>query len=271
MKQAHTDTLKSGYVIGMRVDCTSYKHATEQVLEWAGAAESRYVCVATVNNVMEAHDSPGFMEVMNSADLVTPDGMPLVWALRLLGFSSAGRVYGPDLMPFLLGAARDSQTPVGFYGGSPEVLQQLTERASERYPGLQIVYSYSPPFRALTPEEDAEVVDNIRRSGARVVFIGLNSPKQDIWMAQHRSRIPAVMLGVGAAFDFFAGAKPQAPRWMMGIGLEWLFRLVTEPRRLWRRYLRHNPRFVVLFVMQLLGLRNTGMAGGPPKGAPRTV
>lgn len=242
-------------ILGMRVDRTDYDHASTVVRDWARGDSSRYVCVATVNNVMEAHDSAEFQRVMNQADLVTPDGMPLVWGLRLLGCNDAQRVYGPDLTPALLEMAEANGIPVGFYGASPSTLARLREVIVERFPKLRIGYFHSPPFRPLTPEEDEQAVRQINESGTKVLFIGLNSPKQDYWMAAHRGRVHAVMVGVGAAFDFLAGVKPQAPRWMMNIGMEWLFRLVTEPRRLWKRYLKHNPRFVLLFSLQLLGLR----------------
>ena len=240
-------------ILGTRVDPTSYRHAVETVARWSGKRASKYVCVATVNQVMEAYDSPEFLSVMNGADLITPDGMPLVWGLRLLGHKEATRVYGPDLTPILLERAAAEGLPVGFYGGAPEVLERFVQVMRERYPKLQIAYSYSPPFRDLTPEEDQQVVQDINTSGTRILFVGIGNPKQECWMAAHRGKVQAVMLGVGAAFDFLAGAKLQAPRWMMPLGMEWLFRLVTEPRRLWKRYLKQNPRFVVLFALQLLG------------------
>jgi N-acetylglucosaminyldiphosphoundecaprenol N-acetyl-beta-D-mannosaminyltransferase len=239
----------------MKVNPTSYSNAAELIQAWAERGESRYVCVATVNNVMESYDSQAFQQVMNEADLVTPDGMPVVWALRLLGQKHATRVYGPDLTPVLLERAAESGLPVGFYGGAPQVLEGLVRVAVQRFPGIKICYAYSPPFRPLTQLEDQEIIEQLNKSGARLLFIGLNTPKQDYWMAAHRGRVQAVMVGVGAAFDFLAGSKPQAPRWMMRIGLEWLFRLMTEPRRLWKRYLKHNPRFIIYFVMQLLGLK----------------
>ena len=192
---------------------------------------------------------------MNEADLVTPDGMPLVWGLRLLGCKEATRVYGPDLAPIILERAALEGLPVGFYGGSPRVLDRFVQVMTERFPKLQAAYAYSPPFRDLTPEEDQRVVQEIDGSGARILFVGIGNPKQEFWMAAHKGKVQAVMIGVGAAFDFLAGAKPQAPRWMMGVGLEWLFRLATEPRRLWKRYLKQNPRFMVLFALQLLRLR----------------
>jgi N-acetylglucosaminyldiphosphoundecaprenol N-acetyl-beta-D-mannosaminyltransferase len=190
---------------------------------------------------------------MNGADLVTPDGMPLVWGLRLLGCKQASRVYGPDLTPVILERAASEGLAVGFYGASPQVLDRFVQVMTERFAKLRVAYAYSPPFRDLTPEEDQRVVQEISESGARILFVGIGNPRQEYWMAAHKGRVQAVMVGVGAAFDFLAGAKPQAPRWMMRHGLEWLFRLATEPRRLWKRYLKHNPRFVVLFALQLLG------------------
>jgi N-acetylglucosaminyldiphosphoundecaprenol N-acetyl-beta-D-mannosaminyltransferase len=151
-------------------------------------------------------------------------------------------------------AAREG-LPVGFYGASEATLGRLTARVRERFPALRVVYAYAPPFRPLTAEEDAEVTRAIGESGARIVLVGLSTPKQERWMAAHRGRIGAVMLGVGAAFDFLAGVKPQAPRWMQRNGIEWLFRCATEPRRLGPRYLKQNPRVGALFAMQLMGLR----------------
>lgn len=247
--------IESRSILGMRADATSYPAASSQVLAWARAGESRYVAVATVNNVMEAYDSPAFRGIMNAADLVTPDGMPLVWGLRLLGVRTAARVYGPDLTPWVLEAAERDRIPVGFYGATAAVLERLLRAVRNRYPGLRIAYAWAPPFRAPSREEDLATTTLINDSGARILFVGLSTPKQERWMAAHRGRVEAVMLGVGAAFDFLAGVKRQAPPWMMRAGLEWLFRLASEPRRLARRYLKHNPRFVVLFLAQLCGLR----------------
>jgi N-acetylglucosaminyldiphosphoundecaprenol N-acetyl-beta-D-mannosaminyltransferase len=239
-------------ILGMRVDATSYAHASHEILRWARQGESRYVCVATVNNVIEAYDNPGYQAVIEAADLVTPDGMPLVWGLRLLGVAGATRVYGPDLTPVVCQLATEQGVPVGFYGGAEDVLGTLTARLERRFPGLQVVYRSSPPFRPLTPEEERQTVEGLHRSGARILFVGLGAPKQERWMAGHRGQVDAVMLGVGAAFDFLAGRKRQAPRLVQRLGLEWLFRLAHEPRRLWRRYLYRNPRFIALFAAQLL-------------------
>ena len=193
-------------------------------------------------------------KVVNSADLVTPDGMPLVWMLRLKGYPDQQRVYGPTLMLHVLEAAANENIPVGFYGSSPEVLQSLLTRLQVRFPNLKVDYSFSPPFQEMSQQEDAEIIKQINTSSARILFVGLGCPKQEKWMAEHRGKINAVMLGVGAAFDFHAGLKSQAPSWMQKTGLEWIYRLVTEPRRLWRRYLYHNPRFVFLAILDLLGL-----------------
>lgn len=248
-------SLECRYVLGMRVDATTYRDATERVLRWARARESRYVCVATVHMVMEAHNSSEFRQMVNRADLVTPDGMPLVWGLQLLGIRRAMRVYGPDLTPCLLERAAAEGIPVGFYGGASHALDRLACVLAQRFPGLRVAFLKSPPFRPPTPEEDAADVEHINQSGTRILLVGLGCPKQERWMAEHGGRVQAPMVGVGAAFDFLAGTKSQAPRWMQTSGLEWLFRLCTEPRRLWRRYLIHGPRFVGLFGLQLLGLR----------------
>lgn len=244
--------LPSRYVLGMRVDAPrGYDQAVDLIAGWAIEGAARTVGVATVNNVMESYDDPSFRDVMDGCDLVTPDGMPLVWSLSLLGVAGATRVCGPHLTPLLLARAADRGIPVGFYGGDPETIDALRRVATERWPGLRVAYAYSPPFRSLTAEEDADVVDAILDAGVGLLFVGLGCPKQERWMAEHRDRLPLVSIGVGAAFDFLAGSKRQAPRFLQRIGLEWAFRLVSEPRRLWRRYLRQNPRFLALFARQV--------------------
>jgi len=245
--------LRQGLLIN-EVNVTSYAAAVKMILAWSSDSESRYVCIANVHVLMEAYDSPYFRNVVEHADLVTPDGMPLVWMMRLKGQRYQQRVYGPTLMLYVLEAAARESIPVGFYGGGSEVLELLVERMQARYLGLNVAFAVSPPFVELGFEEDVELVERINRSGARILFVGLGCPKQEIWMASHRGRVKAVMLGVGAAFDFHAGVKSQAPAWMQTIGLEWLFRLSTEPRRLWKRYLYHNPRFLALAIADLLGL-----------------
>jgi N-acetylglucosaminyldiphosphoundecaprenol N-acetyl-beta-D-mannosaminyltransferase len=242
-------------ILGIGVDQTSYDDATARVMDWARQRESRYVCLGVVASVMEARESPRYRAALEQADLITPDGMPLVWMLRALGAKPASRVYGPDLTVAVLEAAQAAGIAVGFYGSSEQVLGSLVANLRRRFPRLEVAYRQAPPFRPLSALEDEEAVRAIKDSGARILFVGLGGAKQDLWMAEHRGRVPAVMLGVGAAFDFLAGTKPQASRWMQNAGLEWLFRLATEPRRLWRRYLRHNPRFAFLAVKQIL-MRN---------------
>ena len=241
-------------VIGVRVDTTSYKVAANLILEWTVTRESRYICVATVHSIMEAYDSLVFKKIINQADLVTPDGMPLVWILKLKGCPSQTRVYGPTLMIHVIDKAAEKNIPIGFYGGSPSSLAKLRNNITSHFPFLQIHYSFSPPFRELTQDEDIQICDEITKSGVRILFVGLGCPKQEQWMAAHKSRLKLVMLGVGAAFDFHSGVKLQAPIWMQNAGLEWFFRLLSEPRRLWKRYLVHNPRFIILAIADLLGL-----------------
>ena len=241
-------------VIGLLVDSTNYSLASNTVIGWASRRESRYVCIANVHMVMMSQDSRTFRRIVNAADLVTPDGMPLVWMLRLKGKLNQARVYGPTLMLHILESAACQGISVGFYGGRPEVLESLIQAMQAKFENLNVAFSLSPPFRMMSPEEDESVIEQINDSNTRILFVGLGCPKQEIWMAEHRGKVKAVMLGVGAAFDFHSGLKPQAPAWMQRIGLEWLFRLVTEPRRLWRRYLYYNPRFLMLAIADLLGL-----------------
>jgi N-acetylglucosaminyldiphosphoundecaprenol N-acetyl-beta-D-mannosaminyltransferase len=186
---------------------------------------------------------------------VTPDGVPLVWALRALGLPQTRRVYGPALMRLVCRRAEERGLAIGLYGGSPEVQERLRSRLLERHPLLRIAFAASPPYRPATEAEDAATIDAIEASGARILFVGLGCPKQERWIAAHRETLPCVMLGVGAAFDFLAGAKRQAPRVLQRAGLEWLFRLACEPRRLWRRYLIHNPRFLFYFARERMRAR----------------
>jgi N-acetylglucosaminyldiphosphoundecaprenol N-acetyl-beta-D-mannosaminyltransferase len=251
-------SLTSRHVLGMRVDATSYEDASRRVVRWAHQGRSAYVCVATVHMTMETFDSAAFRQVVNGAELVTPDGRPLVWALRSLGVRGASQVRGTDLTTHVVERAARENVPIGLYGGTPESLEAFVRVLRKRYPGVRVVCQIAPPFRPLTPEEDEVITREIVASGARILFVGIGCPKQEKWMVAHKGRIPAVMLGVGAAFDFHAGRVRQAPHWMQVAGLEWMFRLLMEPRRLWRRYAKHNPRFVGLFLMQLLGLRRFG-------------
>jgi N-acetylglucosaminyldiphosphoundecaprenol N-acetyl-beta-D-mannosaminyltransferase len=230
----------------------------DEVIAWMDAvveSEGRgWLTAAAVNLVMSARDAPETMDAVLDATLAVPDGQPLVWALRLLGHSAATRVYGPDLMARHCAHAASRGTPIYLYGGrSEEALALLTDRLLERFPQLRIAGGYSPPFRELTAEERERVIAAIDDSGAKVVWVGTGQPKQELWMHEMRPRLRAPLLvGVGAAFDFHAGIVSQAPPWMQRNGLEWLYRLSREPRRLWRRYLTQNPRFLVGFARQYL-------------------
>jgi N-acetylglucosaminyldiphosphoundecaprenol N-acetyl-beta-D-mannosaminyltransferase len=242
-------------ILAITIHPTTYNDATAAILAWAGRRESRSVCLANVHVVMEAYDDPVYRTAVNGADLVAPDGMPLVWVLRRMGHCLKDRVYGPTLTLRVLEAAARQGLPVGFYGASPSVLAALIENVQREFSGLCVAYSHSPPFREPTPEEDDATVRDINSSGARILFVGLGCPKQELWMHKHKGRVQSVMLGVGAAFDFHAGATPQAPPWMQSRGMEWLFRLCMEPRRLWKRYLRHNPRFAIFCILELLRMK----------------
>jgi N-acetylglucosaminyldiphosphoundecaprenol N-acetyl-beta-D-mannosaminyltransferase len=249
-------------ILGVPLAISDY----EQVIDWMSAmiaADARgYLTAAAVNLVMSAQDDPRTMAATLGATLAVPDGVPLVWALRALGHGSATRVYGPDLMIKFCQRAADDGTPIYLYGGrDAKALALLTERLRERFPGLAIVGGYSPPFRPLTEDEQATVAAEIDSSGAAVVWVGIGQPKQEQWMLSMRPRLRAPLLvGVGAAFDFHAGLIPQAPGWMQRNGLEWLYRFAREPRRLWRRYLRYNPRFIVGFARQYVADRRTRRA-----------
>ncbi len=244
-------------VLGIPLAVSDY----DEVLDWMEAAiaagERAYVTAAAVNLVMSAREQADVMAATLGATLAVPDGQPLVWALRALGHRRATRVYGPDLMAGFCARAARREVSVFLYGGrSPEALALLQARLRERFPGLRIAGGYSPPFRPLTAAEEDDVVARIDASGAAVVWVGTGQPKQELWMARMRPRLRAPLLvGVGAAFDFHAGLVPQAPRWMQRSGLEWAYRLTREPRRLWRRYARYNPRFVLQFARQWLGRR----------------
>jgi N-acetylglucosaminyldiphosphoundecaprenol N-acetyl-beta-D-mannosaminyltransferase len=243
--------VRSRRLLGMRVDGLRTSVAADAVVELAEAGAGGAVCVATVHMVMEAFDAPDFQRGVNAAEMVTPDGVPLVWLLRRLGLRETRRVYGPTLMRLICRRAEEHGLPIGLYGGSPEVLAALRERLLERHPLLRIAFAASPPFRPTTEAEEASTREAIEASGARILFVGLGCPKQERWMTAHREALPCVLLGVGAAFDFLAGAKRQAPGWLQRAGLEWLFRLAMEPRRLWRRYLIQNPRFLFHLAREL--------------------
>ena len=241
-------------VLGVGVSAITMTDALETIHRWVATGLRQYVCVTGVHGVMESQADPSLRDIHNNAGLVTPDGMPLVWLSWLHGHDHVQRVYGPDLMLACCDASIKKGYRHFFYGGGPGVAERLAKRLAERFDGLQIVGTWSPPFRELSAAEEEAMIDRIASSHADIVWVGLSTPKQERWMARYISRLPAaVLIGVGAAFDMHAGVTKQAPVWMQRSGLEWLFRLATEPRRLWRRYLANNPRFVWRLLLQWSG------------------
>ena len=239
-------------ILGTRIDATNYQDACDRLEDWVKTGRSGYVIAANVHVVMTGYWNKQYQSLINRALLVTPDGMPLVWGLKGLGLSQAQRVYGPDLMLAWCERAAQSQIPIFLYGSTNETLLKLVDFLRDNYPQLPLVGWYAPPFRALTTEEEHQIQAQIKASGASFIFVALGCPKQEEWMAKHQDSLGIIMMGVGAAFSFHSDTVSQAPRWMMKRGLEWLYRLGTEPKRLWRRYLFHNPTFVILFGWQLL-------------------
>jgi N-acetylglucosaminyldiphosphoundecaprenol N-acetyl-beta-D-mannosaminyltransferase len=244
-------------VVSLNTDVTDHDAAVRRVADLVQRGEGGYVCFSTVHMVMEAYDSPEFAARVNGADMIVPDGMPIVWMQKLSGRRAATRVRANDLMILLCRYAESEGIKVGFYGGKPEVIDAIVERSKLDFPALKIAYAYSPPFRPMTPEEDESVTREINDAAPDILFMGLGCPKQENWMAAHKGSLKAVMLGVGASFDFFAGNVKESPAWVGRLGLEWLFRLFQEPRRLWRRYLVLNPRFMWQAARQLV-------SGKPP-------
>jgi N-acetylglucosaminyldiphosphoundecaprenol N-acetyl-beta-D-mannosaminyltransferase len=235
---------KRGAVIGTFIDVLTWNEALDRLGRWSQARESRYVCICNVHSVVTARLEPDFMRIVNEADMATPDGMPVAWTLRRQGFVLQERINGPDLMWRYCELAAANAYPVYLYGSTEETSAALRSRLLHAFPGLVIAGAISPPFRALSAEEDEAIVEEINASGAAVVFVALGCPRQERWMAAHRGRVRAVLIGVGAAFDYHAGRVRRAPKWAQNAGLEWAFRLMSEPRRLWRRYLLTNVLFV---------------------------
>ena len=239
----------------MKVHVSCLADVVQRVVDLAaqtgGSTAGSYVCVSNVHMCMETFDSVDFRNIVNQADLVVADGKPISMVQKLLGHRQAKQVRGQDLMHALCQVAADNGLKIGLYGGSSiTLLQSVISRLIGAYPNLQVSYAFAPPFRALTPNEDRDVIGQIHAAEVDLLFVGIGCPKQEIWMARHKGHLNCVMLGVGAAFDFIAGHKKHAPRWMQRMSLEWLFRLCREPKRLWKRYLQQNPRFLYHCAMQ---------------------
>ena len=245
------------HVLGVRVDTVQIPDVIARMEEWIARREGcRFVAVTGMHGVTEAQHDAEFKTILNAAGLVVADGMPLVWIGRRYGFEMRRRVYGPELMETFCKETAEKGYRHYFYGGAPGVGEELAARFVSRFPGMVVAGTYSPPFRSLTREEDGEVIQAIEVAQADIVWVGLSTPKQERWMYEHRERLNIpVLVGVGAAFDFHTGRIAQAPEWMRERGLEWLFRLAMEPRRLWRRYLVYGAEFAALVLLELLGLK----------------
>lgn len=251
-KQARAPSMFS--VLGVSVDSMQIPSVIERLEDWICTRKGcRYVAVTGMHGVTEAHHDAELRNILNSADMVVPDGMPLVWIARLRGHPLKRRVYGPELMLTFFEMTVSKGYRHFLYGGAPGLPERLAATLQQRFPGTIIAGTHSPPFRALSTEEDAEIVGMINRAAPDVVWVGLSTPKQERWMYNHRETLTApVLVGVGAAFDINSGAKKQAPKWMREYGLEWLFRLIQEPRRLWHRYLVLGSKFLLLVVLELI-------------------
>ncbi len=246
---------KGASVLGSHIDALSWEDTINIICGWAVNRESRYVALCNVHSIVTALLDKNHVSDLNAADMTTPDGMPIAWALRKLGFPAQQRINGPDLMWNYCAKAEKTGQKIYFYGSTIAVLSILESKLSAAFPELQIAGMYSPPFRELTAAEDAEVVERLNASGANVIFIGLGCPRQERWMFQQRGKINAVMIGVGAAFNYHAGTTKRAPVWMQNAGLEWLHRLASDPKRLWKRYLITNSIFIFAITAQLLRLK----------------
>ena len=243
------DALPGAMVSNTRVHALSWDETLHLISDWAQARESRYVCLCNVHSAVTAQSDQAFNSVLEQADLVLPDGMPIAWVLRRRGFKNQPRIAGPDLMLRCCQEFECREQSMFLYGSTPETLDKLRMKLRQQFPKLNIAGALSPPYRALTQEEESETISKINSSGASVVFVALGCPRQEAWMLRQRGSIHAVMLGLGAAFDFHAGTLRRAPLWMQRCGLEWLHRLSIEPSRLWRRYLVTNTRFGISVLL----------------------
>jgi N-acetylglucosaminyldiphosphoundecaprenol N-acetyl-beta-D-mannosaminyltransferase len=257
-------------VLGVPIAAVDMKDAVAQIEEWIRSDARTFVTVTGVHGIMQSQDDERIRRIHHAAGMCVPDGMPTVWIGRLHGHRRMRRVYGPDLMLELMKVSVVKGYTHFFFGGKEGVAALLRERIEAKFPGVRVVGTWSPPFRALTMHEEAALKHCVDELAPDILWVGLSTPKQEQWMAAHVGRLNSkVMVGVGAAFDFHSGLVRQSPRWIQPIGLEWLFRLYMEPRRLWRRYLANNPRFIWLMLGQLLS-RSSGsvkrQSGKYPKG-----
>lgn len=239
-------------VIGSPITALPFDEQIKMIVEWASSHESKTVCVANVHMLTEAYWHPEFSALLRSADLVTPDGMPLVWMMRLMGERDQNRVAGMDILLSLCQLAPLRNISIFFLGSEARILDKMREKLEHEFPELQIVGMEPLPFRPLRPAEDDAVIQKIHESGAELVLVSLGCPKQEYWISQHKGKIQAVMIGLGGVIPVVAGIHKRAPLWMREVGLEWFYRLIQEPRRLWSRYMKTIPFFMCLALRQLL-------------------
>ncbi|MGF1456539.1 MAG: WecB/TagA/CpsF family glycosyltransferase [Alphaproteobacteria bacterium] len=244
------------HVLGVNVSVGTLASTHGQIRTWIERDEKHFVTITGAHGIIESQRDPKLLAIHNRAGMVTADGMPLVWMSKAQGHRAADRVYGPDLMDYVLRQTRDGRVRHYLYGGLPDALDALEGALSRDYPGVQVVGKYAPPFRKVGELEADDVIEQINAARPNIIWVGLSTPKQEYWMANHLHRLNAnVLIGVGAAFDFLAGRKAQAPRFVQRSGFEWLYRMTTEPKRLASRYLDIVPRFMMLSGLQLSGLR----------------
>ena len=255
LKPVTTDRLPTQSVVGFPVSTLSFDQQTEVIIQWALARSSRVVCVSNVHMLMEGHWHSHFAQVLLKADLLTPDGMPLVWMTSLMKQCAQDRVAGMELMQALCQQAQSTRVGLFLLGSTPEMLLKIQRQLSHDFPGLKVAGTLSPPFRSLSMAENEAIVQTINQSRASLVFVSLGCPKQELWMHSHRDQVNAVMVGLGGAFSVYAGVTRWAPAWVRSLGLEWLYRLIQEPGRLWRRYAVTIPPFIWLAFKQVVTVR----------------
>jgi len=242
-------------IIGSRISTGPYNLFIPEILNLSNNKQSSYICVANVHMLIEGHNSRQFQQIINEADMVTPDGMPLAVGLKLLYGSHQDRVAGMDLLPDLLLEAEKQRLKVFFYGGTEQMQQATQDHVRRHYPSLLSTGFHSPPFRPLTNDEESEIIEKINATGTNLVFVALGCPKQEKWMASMKGRIHACMIGIGGALPVMVGMQSRAPEWMQRNSLEWLYRLYQEPRRLWKRYFITNSLFILLFVREYISVK----------------
>jgi N-acetylglucosaminyldiphosphoundecaprenol N-acetyl-beta-D-mannosaminyltransferase len=239
-------------VLDFQITALRFDDQIQTILSWAQERQSRTVCVANVHMLMEAHWNPEFANLLDQADMVTPDGMPLVWMMRKMGSRYQNRVAGMDILQAICDRSPNQNTSIFFVGSQTEILSRMREKLEQEFPQVKIAAMEPLPFRPLTPTEDEALTQKINNSGAGLVFVSLGCPKQEYWMAQHKDKVQAVMIGLGGVFPVYAGIHKRAPRIVREFGLEWLYRFIQEPRRLWGRYMKTIPPFILLAFKQLL-------------------